>query len=66
MVFGALYLPQELLNTIKNRESFDILQMVFHYLRFAGWWVVVVLMILCAEKRCGKWSKATLKRLGIE
>lgn len=66
MVFGALYLPQELLDTIKNRESFDILQTVFHYLRFAGWWLVVVVMILCAQKRCAKWSKATLKRLGIE
>lgn len=63
---GAIYLPKEILHIVNNRPDYDLLQLILHYLRFAGWWLISFILLFAAQRRSIKWAKATLRRLGIE
>lgn len=62
---GAIYTPSELAAVGEQLGHESIMGSVGHYLRFTGWWIVIVLLLCFAQYRSGRWSNATLKRLGI-
>ena len=63
-ILGAIYTPCELAKrcAVENRGIFgDIL----FYLRFSGYWLLVVLFLIFSQVRNAKWAKATLRRLEV-
>jgi len=62
---GALYAPSELMTYIEQKESFNRFDVVFFYLRFVGYWLVVLLFLIFAQIRTVRWSKTTLRRLEV-
>lgn len=62
---GALYAPGELLTYLENSDPDTLTDDVFLYLRFVGYWFVVLLFVIFAQIRTCRWSKATLRRLEV-
>ncbi|MBN1795088.1 MAG: hypothetical protein JW804_00285 [Sedimentisphaerales bacterium] len=62
---GALYAPSELTTYIERYDSFEMYEKAFFYLRFVGYWLVVLLLLIFAQIRTARWSKATLRRLEV-
>jgi hypothetical protein len=42
-----------------------MLAFVSFYLRFTGYWLLVLLLLLAAQIRSMRWAKATLRRLEV-
>ncbi len=64
VVAGALYTPGELASSYAAAGG-GIFEAVLHYLRFVGYWVLVVLLLISSQLRSGRWTKATLRRLEV-
>ena len=64
MVPGAIYTPEELLKC-SSAEATDIFDTVIYYLRFSGYWLLVLLLLILAQIRSIRWGKAILRRLEI-
>jgi hypothetical protein len=62
---GAMYTPAELQSACAEAENFNIFALAWHYLRFTGYWLAVVLLLVFAQLRSGRWSKAILRRLEV-
>jgi hypothetical protein len=65
VVFGAMYTPAELQSACAKAESYNIFALTFHYLRFTGFWLVVLLLLIFAQLRSSRWAKAILRRLEV-
>ncbi|MCK4959051.1 MAG: hypothetical protein KAT00_06615 [Planctomycetes bacterium] len=65
MIVGAMFTPDELLCGWNMTADTSILEQIFYHLRFIGMWLLVLLLLIFAQRRSIKWSTATLKRLGI-
>lgn len=63
--FGAIYTPAELFGGCTTDAETSLAGKVMYFLRFSGMWAVVVVLLLGAQIRTAKWSKTTLRRLGI-
>ena len=64
VVAGALYTPCELASSYTAAGG-GIFEAVLHYLRFTGYWVLVVLLLIFSQSRSSRWTKATLRRLEV-
>jgi hypothetical protein len=64
VVVGAIYGPEELVKWC-TAGSKDIFNMVILYLRFTGYWLLIVLLLIFSQLRSSRWSKAVLRRLEI-
>jgi hypothetical protein len=63
---GAMFTPAELQSACaKDAEYLNIFATIIHYLRFTGYWLAVLLFLIFAQLRSGRWSKATLRRLEV-
>ena len=65
VVLGAMYLPGELLCGGWDKAGASTVWTVLLYLRFTGFWLLVVWLLLSAQSRSVKWARATLRRLGM-
>jgi len=65
VVLGAMYLPAELLCGGWAKADDSKVWMALYYVRFTGYWLLVVWLLLCAQLRSVKWARATLRRLGM-
>ena len=63
-VVGVIYTPCELVKW-KTTELTDIFGIVLYYLRFCGYWVLVVLLFIFSQIRCARWTRAILRRLEV-
>ncbi|MBN1362959.1 MAG: hypothetical protein JW993_20335 [Sedimentisphaerales bacterium] len=61
---GMIYTPSELLKWIAAKSD-GLLDTIFYYLRFSGYWLVVFLLLIMSQMRSGRWAKSILKRLEI-
>lgn len=61
---GAIYTPAELLKWIATKSD-TLLETIFYYLRFSGYWLVVLLLLIMSQVRSGRWAKSILRRLEI-
>lgn len=66
-VKGAIYTPAELAGWVNWYEdpASGVLGMVLYYLRFTGYWLLVMLVGILSQIRSGRWARATLRRLEI-
>lgn len=62
---GAVFAPSELNEAIKNFPDMTPFEQISYYLRFAGYWVIIFLLLIFAQARASRWSRATLKRLEV-
>jgi len=65
VIWGAIYTPAELLDAWKNFDQTAVLAAAKMFLRFTGLWLIVVILLFWAQLKSMRWSKNTLKRLGI-
>jgi hypothetical protein len=65
VVVGAMYTPAELQSACAEAGDYNIFYTILHYLRFTGYWLLVLLLLTFAQLRSGRWSKAILRRLEV-
>ncbi|HUS73121.1 MAG TPA: hypothetical protein VMY06_08650, partial [Sedimentisphaerales bacterium] len=65
VVAGAMYTPSELQSACAKAEGCNIFATILHYLRFTGYWLLVLLLLIFSQIRSGRWAKATLRRLEV-
>jgi hypothetical protein len=65
MAMGAVYTGKELLPYCEAAESTGLIDTILGYLRFVGYWLLVVWILIWAQLRSGRWTRATLRRLEV-
>ena len=65
VVVGAIYTPGELVRWYTVETTGGIFGTIFYYLRFTGYWLLVLLLLILAQLRSFRWAKATLRRLEV-
>lgn len=65
VLLGVLYLPSELLEMLPARADGSKFWLILVYLRFAGFWILAIWLLLWSAIRSGKWYRTTQRRLGI-
>jgi len=65
VVIGAMYTPDELLSRCAAAEDYRIFGTTLHYLRFTGYWLLVLLLLIFSQLHSGRWAKAILRRLEV-
>ena len=64
VVIGAIYSPCELLKWCSAQSS-EIFCIVLRYLRFTGYWLLILLLLIFSQLRSGRWTKTILRRLEV-
>jgi hypothetical protein len=64
MVPGAIFTPEELVQW-SSAKAGDVFNTVIYYLRFSGYWLLVLLLLILSQIRSVRWGKAILRRLEI-
>ena len=64
VVLGAIYSPCELVkwSSVENPGIFGI---ILYYLRFSGYWLLILLLLIFSQLRSGRWTKSILRRLEV-
>ncbi len=65
VVIGAMYTPAELQSACAEADNYSIFATILHYLRFTGYWLLVLLLLIFSQLRSGRWAKAILRRLEV-
>ena len=65
VVAGAMYTPSELVRWYTVETTGGIFGIIFYYLRFTGYWLLVLLLLIFAQLRSARWAKATIRRLEV-
>jgi hypothetical protein len=60
---GAMFTPAELITACQANKTMPAF--ISFYLRFTGYWVLVLLLLLAAQIRSMRWARATLRRLEV-
>lgn len=64
VVFGAVFAPDEMVEWLSARTE-NILDIIIYYLRFCGFWLLILLLLILAQIRSSRWAGAILRRLEI-
>ncbi|MFZ2148384.1 MAG: hypothetical protein WAV28_14310 [Sedimentisphaerales bacterium] len=64
MVRGAIYTPCELAKW-SSAETGSIFDIILYYLRFSGYWLLILLLLIFSQLRSGRWTKSILRRLEV-
>ncbi len=62
---GIIYTCRELLNCCSAAADSGAAVKILHYLKFTVYWVAAMLMLILAQLRTTRWTKAVLRRLEI-
>jgi len=65
VVVGAIYTPGELVRWYTVETTGGIFGIILYYLRFTGYWLLVLLLLIFSQLRSIRWAKAILRRLEI-
>lgn len=65
VIVGAIYTPAELFAAWDGFKDTALISNTIMFLRFTGLWAVVVILLCWAQLKSMRWSRNTLKRLGI-
>jgi hypothetical protein len=63
-VVGVVWTSDELIRWLAAKGG-SLWSLAVYYLRFTGYWLVVVLLLILSQLRSARWSKAILRRLEI-
>ena len=64
LVCGYLYRPEDLVLACEQKST-ELLPLILHYLRFAGFWLVVCGFLMAAQMHCRRWAHSIRRRLQI-
>ncbi len=64
IVKGAIFTAEELTCRCQADKG-GVFGVILFYLRFTGYWILVLLFLLFAQLRSGRWTRSTLRRLEI-
>ncbi|NQT01961.1 MAG: hypothetical protein HQ580_08060 [Planctomycetes bacterium] len=64
VVIGAIYTPGELVKW-SSAEAGDMFDIILFYLRFSGFWLLILLLLIFSQLRSGRWTKTILRRLEV-
>jgi hypothetical protein len=67
VIRGEIFTAEELINLMKwhdDQQARIFVGILFH-LRFTGYWLLEMLILVFSILRSGRWAKATLRRLEI-
>lgn len=64
VVLGAIYSPCELVKW-SSAETPNIFGIILYYLRFSGYWLLILLLLIFSQLRSGRWTKSILRRLEV-
>ena len=65
VVAGAMYTPAELSSSSGVAGARGTFEVMLYYLRFTGYWVLVMLFLMFSQIRSGRWARAILRRLEV-
>ena len=65
MVIGAIFTPCELVKCRAVCLGSEMLGIVLYYLRFSGFMVLTLLLLLLSQMRTCRWTRAILRRLEV-
>ena len=65
MVSGFIFSSEQLMKSYAECKTADIFSMSLYYLRFVGYWLWIVLLLICAQLRSRRWARAILRRLEV-
>jgi len=65
IVVGAIYTPGELVRWYTIETTGGIFGIILYYLRFTGYWLLVLLLLILSQLRSIRWAKAILRRLEV-
>ena len=63
-VVGVIFTLGELGTWLPGKDE-SLLSTMLYYLRFSGYWAVVMLLLIMSQVRSARWTKAILRRLEI-
>jgi hypothetical protein len=61
---GVTYTLPELMNSMAIKDE-SLLNTIVYYLRFSGYWVIYLFLLLLSQFRSARWTKSILRRLEI-
>lgn len=64
VVTGAVFTPDEMVKWYAAKTE-DLLDIILYYLRFSGYGVLMLLLLILSQVRSLRWAKAILRRLEI-
>jgi hypothetical protein len=65
-VIGVIYTPSDLVTWYSAQsESDSFVGTILYYLRFTGYWLVVMMLMIMSQTRSARWTKSILRRLEI-
>lgn len=64
-MFGSIYSPGELMQWCQNKVDSSVIYRVLGYIRFCGYWVIVMIILFFSQKRSCRWTRTILRRLEI-
>lgn len=65
-VIGVIYTPGDLVTWFTAQSGNDsLVQTALYYLRFTGYWLVVMMLVIMSQTRSARWTKSILRRLEI-
>lgn len=64
VVTGAVFTPDEIVKWYSAKTE-DMLGLILYYLRFSGYGVLMLLLLILSQIRSLRWAKAILRRLEI-
>ncbi|MDD5063994.1 MAG: hypothetical protein PHQ35_04440 [Phycisphaerae bacterium] len=64
-LFGAMYTPGQLQSSFAALKDSGIFYKTFYYLRFSGYWLIVLLLLIFSYIRSCRWAKTILRRLEV-
>jgi hypothetical protein len=63
-VLGVIWTAEELIQWLPTKDA-NVWNTAIFYLRFTGYWLAVVLLLLLSHARGTQWSKSIIRRLEI-
>jgi hypothetical protein len=64
ILVGAVYTPSEVMKWISAGTD-SIFDIILFYLRFTGFWLLILILLICSQLRSGRWTKTILRRLEV-
>ena len=65
VVTGVMFTQKELLSSYEAVQAGEAVDKLFYYLRYTGYWLLVLLLLICSHIRSCRWARATLRRLEV-
>lgn len=67
VIVGMIYTPEELLNARATvcESGCSPIDTTLYYLRFTGYWLLVMLLLVLAQFRSTRWARSILRRLEV-